>query len=216
MARKPKQQDLFRADTRFFIMLSSLLTDENENGETRLAEMGLAGLAVLVCLRCSADFDSGLVSIGQREIARQTGIRQQTAGKYLSKLISLGYVKKINEDETQKRGLYQLTDHISLEHRDEPAGKMLVPYKPKQIGSMLTDVKHFLHNGYLPESAREAGVKVSITVNITNIQNAENVFLGTEQDVNEHYNSILSMPNGPIKKLALQALREQLDRLEQE
>lgn len=212
--RNHRQQDLFRADTRFFLMLSSLLTDENEEGKTRLAEIGAYGLAVLVCLRCGADFDTGLVSIGQREIARQTGIRQQTAGEYLSKLIELGYVQKLNDDG--KRGLYKLTDHINIEHDDKPAGKMMLPYSPRKMGELIHGVKTFLKNGQLPDDVINAGVQVSININITNIQNAEHVYFGEREEQTNNYNDILSLPDSPMRKLAITAIREQLDRLEKE
>jgi DNA-binding MarR family transcriptional regulator len=213
---KPYQQDMFQAETRFFLMLSSLFSDTNEKGETRAAEIGPYGVMVLLALRRSADFDTGLVQLGQREIARQTGMRQGTVKDYLKKLVKLGYVEKINDEDPQQRGLYRLTDHISLEHREEHAGEMLVPYSPRKMSGMLSDVKKFLKDGRLPETAKAAGIQVNITLNITNIQHAENVFLGTREDHAQSYEAALSLPDGIGKETALRAIRSELEKWEQQ
>lgn len=205
-----KQQPLFEADPRFFLMLSSLVSDGTAEA------MGPYALACFVVLRCSASYETGICSLGQAQIAKQAGIKdRKTARKALAVLEQHGLIEKLRK-APRKREAYQLIDKVGLRVEGQAVGDYLMPYQPRNVGDNLNDLRSFLQNGNETTRAKQNGVSVviniNITQNITNIEKAEQVFIGgnssQQTEIEATYDEIMALPEGKIKQLALRAFED--------
>ena len=99
-----RQGDLFEADLKWTWILNSIFSSG------AAARMGSSATIVLFCLRCSGNYQNGLVSLGQREIAKQTGLSRSSVARALSTLEEEKFIKK--EKVSHKRIVYSLDDSV--------------------------------------------------------------------------------------------------------
>lgn len=213
--------DLFEVDRRFLLILSGLIT-----GGT-LAKIGPGPIATWLVLRTHARWSTSLVSMGMAAIAHQSGQSERVIKKQITVLEREGLIEKISSSQG-KRSIYKIIDPLPVfskdddnpEHRKE-AGVLPIPYDPSSIGDVLNKLSTFAKTGIVPAELEKKGIHFQMNLNITLIKNENggNVFInvGNEKNkIQQEYEAVLSLPEGPAKKLAINAIREQLDRLEKE
>lgn len=208
---KGEQKELFQVHNTFFVFLNALALDGTL---ARLQKKCSASLAVLVCLKCSADFQTGLVSKGTTLLAKQAGCSRASVHKAIDALAAEGLVE-IQPRENGKRAIYRLFDKATVRKDGEEAGEIRFPFTPNHMGHRLQDLAAFRTDGELPARALAAGMNVTINLNITNIGHAENVYVATEE-MEGNLRALADVPAGPWKEAALRALKLQVARLEAE
>lgn len=207
--KRPEQQQLFQLHNTFFIFLSSLALDGTL---ARIQKKCSASLSVLVCLKCSADFGTGLCIKGTTLLAEQAGCSRVSVHRAIQALVDEGLVEVVRQDKG-KRSVYRLFDKVKVKKDGQDAGTVMVPFMPKHMGARLEDLATFRQEGELPARALAAGMSVNITLNITNIQNAQNVYVSTsEMDAN--LKELARIPAGPGKSAAIRVLKQQIELME--
>lgn len=206
MSKRQEQLQLFESHgARFTVLLNSMVFDG------QLAALKPVCLAVLVVLKANAAWTNGNVFMGQRLIAKQAGVTTKTAAKALERLEAFGFIKKTVEEEG-KRELYQLMDVVPLYlgpafseegRQGEKAGQWIQPYVPSKVFQNRNQMLSFLETGELTEAARRSGITVNVTVNVTNINNAENVYL-SQAKAEEIAEQLHALPDNPWKKQFLE------------
>jgi len=175
-----KQKDLFNADTRFIMVLNSIIS----SGEA--AELGSNAILVYLILKCNSDFITSRSSLGVRRICELSGINsQQAVLNAIRKLEEKELIKRCDGNLAGKRAVYEIRDNVHIyDERGNSAGKAVVPYSPSRMKQQLDEVKEALKTGTLPKSS-------NITLNITIIQNKDNATVninnqsaGSSQSVN--------------------------------
>lgn len=171
--RMRAQGDLF-ADTRFFVLLSSLITG------FQLAKITPNGLAVLCVLRTFANHRTGESSVPVRTLERYTGLSRNTVLKGLRLLQEQGLVTK-TVDQQRNRETYRISDRVPVtDAENRTVGEVVVPYKPQKTGDLLEDLREFLRSGEVSAAATSKGLVFNVSINVQNttIHHAENVKIG--------------------------------------
>lgn len=209
--RKPEQQTLFQLHHTFFVFLNALALDGTL---ARIQTKCSASLAVLVCLKTSADFSTGLCSKGTKLLAQQAGCSRVSVHNAVKALEEEGLVEVVQR-ENGKRSIYRVFDKVMVRKDGQEAGTIRFPFSPMEMKDRLEDLQTFRHVGELPARAHAAGVKVNfvLNLNITQIENAQNVFVGATE-FQENLEALQKVSAGPWKKAALRALRDQFSQIE--
>jgi DNA-binding MarR family transcriptional regulator len=205
--KQAEQGELF-ADSRFFILLSSLVSSQ------QLAKIKPHGLAVLVVLRCFADHRTGKAKITHRTIAKFAGISRHSVMRALETLETEGLVERIKLDTGDA---YRLIDRISVfDKQEQQVGEVVVPFQPQKTGAIIQELKNFLQSGQVSQAARAHGMTFNINITINNNSttinnNAETINLnlssGTDAADEARIQRILALPSGPGRENALAVLR---------
>ena len=140
-------------------MLSALIS-----GGTA-AKIGPLALAVLVCLRTHANYQTGRCSIGQRLIAKQIGSSPNAVGRAIAILEENGLIKVISGGKAT-RAVYEIVESIPLFHDDKPAGEMTFPFQPLNLSRRLDEAREIARTGEVPP---RSPIHLNLTINI--IQN---------------------------------------------
>lgn len=203
---KPEQGELF-ADSRFFILLSSLVSSQ------QLAKIKPHGLAVLVVLRCFADHRTGKAKITHRTIAKFAGISRHSVMRALETLEGEGLVERIKYDNGDA---YRLIDRISVfDKQDQQVGEVVVPFQPQRTGAIIQELKNFLQSGQVSQEAKAHGmtfnINITINDNSTTINNnAETINLtlssGRSPEDQARINFVKGL-QGPARETAMRLLR---------
>lgn len=190
-SRKPKQQDLFYADTRFINMLTSLISSG------RASLIGGDSLLVYLILKCNADYATSRVSVGTARIKELSGIHsQKTIVACIKKLEEYELIKRINPNDRGMRAIYEIRDTVSLYDKEGSfAGNAIVPYRPKQMGEQLSELKEqVLRRGTITENST---IKLHLTI-IHNTDSGTVVVNNGDNnksiDVDEFINSLNNLP----------------------
>ncbi len=190
-SQKPKQQDLFYGDTRFLLMLTSLISSG------RASLLGGDPILVYLILKCNADYVTSRASVGTARIKELSGIRsQKTIMSCLQKLEEHQLIKRINPNESGKRSVYEISDPVYLYDKDGSfAGNAIVPYRPKHLGEQISELKeNFLRNGVVPSNST---IKFNITIvhntdkGTVNINNGDS---NSNIDLETFLNSLNNLP----------------------
>lgn len=202
LQRAASQRELF-LDSRFFVLLSSLVTSH------QLAVIKPTGLAVLCVLRTFANHRTGDSSVSITAMQGYTGLSRNTVIKALRVLEEHGLVSR--SEVSGRRTVYRITDKVLVKDAEaNEVGELLVPYKPQRTGQLIEEMRNFMKSGEVSEVARAQGMTFNIHVHIhnttTNIQHAEhvNIKLSGHAEHDEHTLATLeeSLPeNHPMKGL---------------
>lgn len=156
-----KQLALFSADTRFVLVVCSLFSSG------LAAELGTTAVVVFLVLRSSANFQTGLVYLGLREISRQAGISVSTTRRALTELERRGLIAR-RQPHPNGRTIYTLTDQLPVFQRDEkgekqPAGTLAIPFVPQAASRNLEEARAALVRGVVPQGSP---VVLNLTINL--------------------------------------------------
>lgn len=181
-ATDAKQLDLFYADTRFFMILNSLIT----SGEA--AKLGANAILIYLILKVNADYSSGLARVGVRRLSELSGIKSyQTVSKALQTLLDHSLIMKAKEAKGT-RTIYEVKDTVTFYDREgTEAGKAVVPYQPMHLKRHLQDVKDALRSGEVPKTSA-----VTLTLNIimtngnNNTVNVSNININNNEHAATH------------------------------
>lgn len=205
---RPEQGELF-ADSRFFILLSSLVSSQ------QLAKIKPHGLAVLVVLRCFADHRTGKAKITHRTIAKFAGISRHSVMRALDVLVEEGLVEK-TQGALNSGDHYRLIDRISVfDKQDQQVGEVVVPFQPQRTGAIIQELKNFLQSGQVSQEAKAHGmvfnINITINDNSTTINNnAETINLtlssGPTPEEQARVAFVKSL-EGPARETAMRLLR---------
>lgn len=169
-ASKPRQGELFHADLRYITLLSSLYSSGIA------AQVGPLAVSTLICLRISADFRTGTVTIGQRRIAEQVGCSPASVNSAIKTLVNFGLITVV-QNSHGNRNHYTITDKVPVFHEDQLAREMRIPFVPTKSRDHLEDARSSLIDG------RDRGsVKLyNVTINVINADtvNINTVNVGT-------------------------------------
>lgn len=201
--------DLFEATHTWNLVLNAYALDGTM---ARLQEKCSSSTSVFLLLRAGCDWDSGLVSMGTTFLAQKAGCSRGSVSNAIKALADEGLIEIIGAAKG-KRPVYRLYDRVDVRQGGEDAGRMMIPYKPRHVTARVEDIQRFRKTGELPERAMAAGVNLNITINITKIENAENVYTFTDE-TSKGLAQIAEMSDGPWKSLALRKLKEKIDELE--
>lgn len=155
------QLALFSADTRFVLVVTALFSSG------LAAQLGTAATVVFLVLRSSANFHTGLVYLGQREISRQAGTSLPTTRKALATLEAKGLIQR-RQPYANGRTIYTLTDQLAVFQRDEhgekqPVGALAIPFVPHQASKHLDEARAALVRGVVPAGSP---VTLNLTINL--------------------------------------------------
>ena len=203
--------DMFEVHSTWFLMLNALVHDGTL---ARLQKECSACLAVYVVLRGACDYDSGLCSIGTELLAEKAGCSVPTAKKAIRTLEAEKLLEIISSGRG-KRNVYRLYDRLDVKKQGEGVGDLLVPYKPRNVSERVEDIRVFKKEGEMPARSLAAGVNVNITINVnkTEVNSAENVYTFTDS-TSTGLEQLEKMKDGPYKLLALRKLKEQVEAME--
>lgn len=211
-SRKDKNTlDMFECHHTWFLFLNAMVLDGTL---ARIQEACAHSLSVFTILRGNCDYESGLCSMGTTLIAEKAGCSRSSVGNALVVLEKEGLIKVIGGGQG-KRPVYRLFDKVGIRHKGDDAGEMLIPYKPKQTFDRVDDIVAFRKIGEMPPRAVAAGVNLNITINITKIDRAENVFTFTD-DTTKGLAQLEEMKDGPWKAMALRQLKGKIEAMEAE
>lgn len=210
---KAHQQDLFQVHNTFFVFISALIYDGTA---AKIQKRCSSSLAVLCALKAAADYQTGLASVGVSLLAKQSGCSRGTALKAVDALADEGLIKKVKTEKGQ-RHIYQLFDKLAVRQEDKLTGQLSVPYQPRQIRERLEDIGRFRQNGELPARALAAGTTYNIQINIHNHYHDGRGPYERTASIEESLGQLRELKaNNPMKRLAVEALRKQVERLENE
>lgn len=209
LTKKPQQQDLFQVHNTFFVFISALVLD---GVAARLQKKCSASLAVLCCLKASADYQTGFSSMGVSLLSKQAGCSRVSVVKAIAVLEEEGLLRVVRA-EKGKRHVYQLFDKFAVRKEGQQTGTLKVPYLPRQVSNRFEDIAVFRQSGELPARALEAGAVYNIQININN-------YYGDRYERTSSVEGVLKelsgMKNNPMKRFAVEALRRQVEALEEE
>lgn len=156
-----KQLALFSADTRFVLVVCSLFSSG------LAAELGTTAVVVFLVLRSSANFQTGLVYLGLREISRQAGVSVSTTRRALTELERRGLIAR-RQPHPNGRTIYTLTDQLPVFQRDDhgekqPAGTLAIPFVPQAASRNLEEARAALVRGVVPQGSP---VVLNLTINL--------------------------------------------------
>ena len=206
-----KTIDMFECHHTWFLFLNAMIWDGTL---AKIQDECAHSLSVFSILRGAADYDSGLCSMGTALIAEKAGCSRGSITNAIRVLENEGLIKVIGGGQG-KRPVYRLFDKVGIKHKGDDAGEMLIPYKPKQTFDRVDDIQAFRKMGEMPPRAVAAGVNLNITINITKIDKAENVFTFTD-DTAKGLAQLEAMEDGPYKALALRQLKGKIESMEAE
>ena len=152
-----QQGELFAADTRYVLLLSAIISSG------KAAEIGPIALAVLVCLRTHANYQTGRCSVGQRLISKQIGASTGSVAKAIKLLEEQGLIKRTSFGGA--RAVYEIQDEIPLFHDEKRAGEMLVPFVPLFVRDRLDEAREAARTGEVPA---KSPITLNLTINIIN------------------------------------------------
>lgn len=177
---RKKQLELF-ADTRFFMVLNSLIT----SGQA--SKIGANAILIYLILKVNADYSTGLSSIGIRRLSDLSGIKSfQTVTKAIKKLVEHDLIS-IVRNYGGLRNVYEVKDTITVyDNSGTEAGKAVVPYHPSKFKNYIQDVKNALLTG---EVSKSSPVTLTFNIIVSNGDNAKitvNNNLSTENNSSTH------------------------------
>ena len=203
--------DMFECNHTWFLFLNAMILDGTL---AKIQEECAHSLSVFTILRGNCDYDSGLCSMGTTLIASKAGCSRGSVSNAIAVLEKEGLIKVIGGGQG-KRPVYRLFDKVGIRHKGDDAGNMLIPYKPKQTFDRVDDIQAFRKIGEMPPRAVAAGVNLNITINITKVDKAENVFTFTD-DTAKGLAQLEAMEDGPYKAMALRQLKGKIESMEAE
>lgn len=168
-----KQGELFEMDTRFLIVLSGLITDGT------MAELKPPAVATWLVLRAYSNWDTGRVSLSHETIAELSGQSETTVKRTIKTLEKHGLIKTLTK-KRGLRGIYKLVDPLKVFQKDEKdlevrkqVGTVDVPFKATETSNVLKMLEKLVHTGQVPSGLAKKGVVLNLTVNLTQVQNAQ-------------------------------------------
>lgn len=178
--RTLRQGDLFYGDTRWTWVMSSLFSSGKG------AEIGSNAGWVLVCLRCAANWQTGLAWMAQETIGEQCGMSRSTVRRALEVLEKHKLIEK--KKISHKKVLYAIRDEVPFfrntdtdddeNENAEPVGILPIDFRPLQREKQIQDAQYFFRTGRMPPKSKIQPIFLQVVLgDIYNNQVEGNAFI---------------------------------------
>jgi len=189
-----KQLNLMEPETSWFHIFRAMV----DSGD--IAQMGPYAVTVYLVVKSFSNWKNGKSFPTVELIAEKSGISKRQVIASLQKLEELGYVTKERQGRSNS---YRLREKIELhDEQGRPAATASWDYLPSTVRDAVAELKQFTVTG------KTDGLNVihieNLTLQIQQVYGGENI----------HQNNMIdphNLPDGPVKRAWLAALRLQED-----
>ena len=139
------------------------------------AQIGSKAGWVLVCLRCAANYQTGLVWMSQDKIGKQCGMSRSSVKRALTVLEKHDLIQK--KKVSHKKVLYSIVDKVPFfrntdtgdddddtTENPEPVGILPLDFRPLQREKQIQEAKHFLRTGKVPAKSKIQPIYLQVVV----------------------------------------------------